>query len=308
MILLHPVAGIGAAVVAAVGVHLMVTAIVHGWSGLGVGPQESRLLGRRAQLRWRRAVLDRTRRPVRAMQLAAAMALGALGWIIFGSWSATLLASGVGCAVPPALARQQRAARAAAALDAWPRMIEEIRLSAVTLGRSVPQALFDAGFRAPAELHPAFNAAHREWTLSGDFGVALEVLCEHLADATADAVAETLLIADQIGGSEIDQHLQSLADDRAQDLQGRKDAMAKQAGVRFARWFVVIVPIGMALVGLSIGDGRTAYATMSGQIAVTTALSLIAACWWWAGRLMRLPAEPRVLRPACPRNVAAEHR
>src|SRR5206468_11126340 len=47
--------------------------------------------------------------------------------------------------------------------------------------------------------------------------------------------------------------LAALAEDRTQDLQGRKDARAKQAGVRFARRFVLVVPLGMSLAGLSIG-------------------------------------------------------
>ena len=38
-------------------------------------------------------------------------------------------------------------------------------------------------------------------------------------------------------------------------------SQAKQAGVRFARRFVLIVPVGMAVAGLSIGTGREAYRT-----------------------------------------------
>ena len=64
--------------------------------------------------------------------------------------------------------------------------------------------------------------------------------------------------------------------------------------MRFARWFVLIVPLGMALAGLSIGNGRDAYATGTGQLLVVMALLLIISCWVWAGRIMRLPVEERV--------------
>ena len=70
--------------------------------------------------------------------------------------------------------------------------------------------------------------------------------------------------------------------------------LPKQAGVRFARRFVLIVPLGMALVGLSIGDGREAYQSGFGQFVVVLALGLVVACWVWAGRIMRLPDEERV--------------
>jgi tight adherence protein B len=54
------------------------------------------------------------------------------------------------------------------------------------------------------------------------------------------------------------------------------------------------VPVGMALVGLAIGDGRASYATATAQLMILGAFGLIALCWIWAGYLMRLPEEERV--------------
>ena len=87
-----------------------------------------------------------------------------------------------------------------------------------------------------------------------------------------------------------------VAENRAADAHGRKDAVAKQAGARFARWFVLIVPLGMALAGMSIGNGRQAYGTFTGQLIVVMALAMIIGCWVWASTIMRLPDEQRVLR------------
>jgi tight adherence protein B len=160
--------------------------------------------------------------------------------------------------------------------------------------RGDPQALFDVGERAPDDLQPAFDAARREWLLSTDFERTIAVLMARLADPTADAVCETLLVAHQIGGNDIDRCLTALIDDRILDLQGRKDAAARQAGARFARWFTLAVPLGMALVGLSIGTGRAAYATPAGQALVAVGLGLMALCWLWAGQILRMPSEHRV--------------
>ena len=115
-----------------------------------------------------------------------------------------------------------------------------------------------------------------------------------LADPTADATCETLLVAHEVGGSDLDRRLAALVEDRIQDLQGRKDARAKQAGVRFARRFVLLVPLGMALAGLSIGNGRAAYERPTGQLGVAFGLAMIAVCWLWAGQLLKLPDEQRV--------------
>jgi len=120
------------------------------------------------------------------------------------------------------------------------------------------------------------------------------VLKARLADPTADAACETLLVAHDLGGSDLDRRLGALVEDRIQDTQGRKDALAKQAGVRFARRFVLIVPIGMALAGMSVGNGRAAYQTPLGQVVVVAGVGMVIACWLWAGRIMQLPQEERV--------------
>ncbi|MGH2685607.1 MAG: type II secretion system F family protein, partial [Actinomycetota bacterium] len=171
-----------------------------------------------------------------------------------------------------------------------------LRILTSSLGRSIPQALFEVGRRGPEELRPAFDAAHREWMISTDFARTLTVLKDRLADPTADATCETLLVAHEVGGTDLDRRLEALIEDRVQDVQGRKDALAKQAGVRFARRFVLIVPVGMALAGMSIGTGRAAYQTALGQLAVVAAIAMVVGCWLWAGALMRLPEEERVFR------------
>ena len=88
------------------------------------------------------------------------------------------------------------------------------------------------------------------------------------AAPTADATLETLLVAHELGGTTLDRRLEALAVDRQTDVLGRKEAEAKQSGVKFARRFVLIVPLGMAVVGLQIGEGSAAYQSGGGQLAV----------------------------------------
>jgi tight adherence protein B len=288
------VTGLLLALLAAYGVHLVFTSAVLGWTGVAPGPSAPRRRGRVHDRLVEAGLGDVSLRELTAVTALLALLGAAGGWIVFGGLLAPL-ASGLLVGTAPILgARSRRARRRAAAREVWPRLIEEVRIKATTLGRSLPQALLDAGDHAPDDLRPAFEAARREWLLSTDFEATLAVLKERLADATADAVCETLLVAHQIGGNEIDRCLRALHDDRVLDLQGRKDADARQAGARFARWFTLVVPLGMAMVGLSIGDGRAAYGTAWGQLLVLAALVLMAACWAWAGQIMRLPPDERV--------------
>lgn len=218
-----------------------------------------------------------------------------LGWAMFGG-ILTALVLGLFCVTFPFEAlRRQRERRLETAADMWPKLIDEIRLRCGSLGQPIPHALFEVGKAGPQEYRVAFVMAEREWLISTDFARAVTVLKRRLDDATADIVCETLLVANSLGGNDIEHRLLTLVEDRRSDSSGRKDARSKQSGVQFARKFVLIVPVGMALVGISIGQGREAYASSTGQVGVTVALVTLAACWWWAGRLIKLPAEKRVL-------------
>ncbi|MGH9112163.1 MAG: hypothetical protein ACRDZN_07700, partial [Acidimicrobiales bacterium] len=257
--------GFALALCAATGAFYLYTGLALGWRGWRLGPGRSRRPRSRG---WRASewLVQAGLGDVGVREFAAVTAtlglLGGLaGLVLFGGAVPALVLAGCLGATPLASYRLRRQRLRSAALETWPRVIEEIRIRTSSLGSSVPQALFEAGERAPASLRPAFTAARREWLLSTNFERTVAVLKDGLADPTADAACETLLVAHEIGGSDLDRRLEALIEDRVIDVQGRKDAAAKQAGVRFARRFVLFVPLGMALVGMSVGNGRAAYAT-----------------------------------------------
>ena len=292
-----PVTGAVLAGCASLGAYYLVTAVMFGWRGLGLGPPRAAAVRRRPRGRdWlvQAGLGDVAVGEFVAVTLVLAAGAGAVGYALFAGPLAALALAVCAGAAPVGSYRLRRRQRQAAAQEAWPRLIEEIRLLTSSLGRSIPQALFEAGQGAPEPLRPAFAAAQREWLLSTDFARTVSVLKAALADPTADAACETLLVAHEVGGTDLDRRLRALADDRVVDVQGRKDARSKQAGVRFARRFVLVVPLGMALVGMTIGTGRQAYATAWGQSMVVLGILSVVACWLWAGRLLRLPEEQRV--------------
>ena len=285
-----------AAVLAVSGGYLVYSA-VSGAAGAPGHKARQRHIRARFRLWSERAGLGSVRPAEFVSAVLALLVIGGLAaYALFGG-ALPALATGVALATSPlASYRARRRTRLAQAAEAWPRVLEELRLQIGSLGRSVPQALFEAGRRVPEEWRPAFAAAEREWLLTTDFARTAVILKERLADPTADAVCETLLVAHEVGGSDVDGRLADLIEDRMLDLQGRKDAVSRQAGLRFARRFVLIVPVGMAVAGLAIGTGRSAYQSPGGQLAVVVAVAAVAACWLWSARLMRLPEEPRVFR------------
>lgn len=299
--------GLIIACVGGFGVYLIFTSVAFGWRGFRPSAGISGQLNRTSTLRpARRLGLDGAPLlEIGAFSLLLALVGSAIGYTIFGGLAPALFLGLFLASAPITSHRVRRRAAITQAQEAWPRIIEEIRVLAGAAGRSLPQAIFDAGLRGPSELRPAFAAAHREWLLSTDFDRTLEVLKAELADPTADTVCETLLIAHELGGTDVDARLADLASDRLDDSQGRKDARAKQAGARFARIFVLIVPAGMALVGLQLGNGRAAYQSPLGQVAVLGAIAVVVGCWVWAGSIMAIPTEARVFGPATGTDVSS---
>ncbi len=286
------------AVLGAYGVFLLYTALVFGWRGIGPAPSAvgtSRARRVRVQDWLAQAGLDEVR-PSQFLAAAGVLFVAgtAVTFALLGALLPALAVGGFAATYPAVSYRTRRRHRRQRTAEAWPRMIEEMALLTGSLGRSVPQALFEVGSRAPEEMRAAFDAAHREWMLTTDFARTVAVLKARLADATADAACETLLVAHEVGGTDLERRLAALVDDRVADVQGRKDAVARQAGVRFARRFVLLVPVGMALAGLSIGNGRDAFSTPGGQLAALLGVAVVIGCWLWSGRIMRLPDEERV--------------
>lgn len=232
-----------------------------------------------------------------ATGVISAAVLGAvLGWVLFAGLLPAIALAAFGATFPLNALRRRDRQRCLDAAASWPRVLEEIRMRTGSLGRSIPQALWEAGRHGPELWAPAFRAAEREWLLTTDLARTLGLLRRQLDDPTADVVCETLLTAHELGGTDLDARLADLIEDRVLDGESRRDADSRLAGVRFARRFVLLVPVGMTLAGLTIGTGRQAYASAGGQLAVLSGVVAVAACWWWSGRLMRLAEPPRMFR------------
>ena len=265
---------------------------------LGIPPAGRLRVGRRpdatqSMTSWRPR--DRLVRPRRALLGVTSAIAGWFGaWLLFGNGLGSATAAVLAAAIPAHSAATLRRRRMWSARQAWPRLLSEIRVLVTSRGQSIPSALFAAGASAPIEMRGAFLSAARTWALSTDFEVALAVLRGALADPTADAVCETLLAAHRIGGVDLDTRLRALAEAAQVEAAERQDARARQAGARFARSFVLVVPAFMAVIGLGIGRGREAYQNPSGQLLVALSFGAVAGCWFWAGRIMAVPQRRRV--------------
>jgi hypothetical protein len=166
------------ALAGAYGVFLIYTAVVFDWRGLRVGPPVAGRPARRDRIGdWLAQAGLAGSKPAELVAVSALLAAiaGSLCWAVFGGAVPAVIVAGFAATVPLASARARRDRRRAEAREAWPRLIEELRLQATSAGRSVPQALFAVGARAPAEMQPAFEAAYRDWLLTTDFARTVDI-------------------------------------------------------------------------------------------------------------------------------------
>ncbi|MCU1374574.1 MAG: hypothetical protein JWO68_1860, partial [Actinomycetia bacterium] len=129
--------GLLLALAGAYGVHLVYTCWALQWTGVQPGPKVARTRRAPAQLHdW---LVQAGLSDVRPAELAAVVGLlvafgGAVGWSLFGGILPPLAVGGAAGSIPVLAARARREHRRALARDAWPRLIEEIRIKTTTLG------------------------------------------------------------------------------------------------------------------------------------------------------------------------------
>lgn len=242
------------------------------------------------------------RRSIGTTGVLAALHLGAAGLgavlasILFGGPVPFLFGATAGATLPILQTRAARSAARNVVIEAWPGIVEHLRVETQTLGRSIPLAVVDLAETAPGPLRPVFERARRTWRLTGDLAATLAVIQDGFAEPGVDMTCEVLQLAHELGGPSLDGRLRDLAEDRRTELAHRREARSRQAGVRLARNLVLIVPLGMAAAGSLIGTGRSAYSTPGGQAVVALAAFLVAGCWSWSSTYLRMPAPPRLFR------------
>src|SRR4051794_34744553 len=136
------------------GMFLLYTAVAFGWRGVGVGPSVMASRRRPHLTDWlTQAGFDDVKPGELVAVSAALLVVGAcVGFAVFGGAVPAVAAGLFAGTVPIASARGRRSRRRARAREAWPRMLEEIRVLTGAVGRSIPQALFEVGRQSPHEL------------------------------------------------------------------------------------------------------------------------------------------------------------
>jgi tight adherence protein B len=220
---------------------------------------------------------------------AALLAQLFLGW---GMVSA--LAGGLGLLAPLAYYVRRHDRRRSDVQDALVEAIEQLR-DAIRTGLSVPEALAGLARTGPAVLRSEFAGLTRDARLIG-FDSALAAMRDRLADPVFDVVASALIINDRLGGRQVSQLLDHLAEATRAQLRIQHEVRAHQGRTILSARIVAAAPLA-ALVGLRATNPRylSIFDSGGGQMillgcALSIALGYVAMLY-----LTRLPGQRRVL-------------
>lgn len=226
---------------------------------------------------------------VGAAVVAALSAQLVLGWIVL-----SLVAGGVALLGPYSYYLRRHNRRRALVQDSLVDAIEHVR-DGIRAGLSVPQALSSLARSGPEPLRGDFAALTRDTRVLG-FAHALVVLRDRLADPVFDVVATALILNDRVGGRQVSEVLDRLADASRAQLRIQQEVRAQQARTVLSARIVAAAPL-VALLGLRASNPRylQIFDSLGGQLILLGCALCVALGYVAMLTLTRLPEQRRVL-------------
>lgn len=227
---------------------------------------------------------------------AAGLVLGTAAQMMLGWPVVSLLVTAIGLAGPFLYYVRRRDRRRAALQDGLVEAIGQLR-DAIRTGLSVQHALVGLATNGPETLRQEFARLTREVALLG-FERGMDAMRERLADPVFDVVAASLNLNDRLGGRNVSQVLDRLAQATRAELRVQQELRAYQAKNVLSAQIVAGVPLALLIAIRLVNPGYLAiFNDPLGQLmlagcAVSVAIGYLGMLW-----VTRLPGEKRVLQP-----------
>jgi tight adherence protein B len=221
--------------------------------------------------------------------VAALVAQLFLGWGVVSG-----LAAGVGVLAPYAYYIRRHDRRRALIEAGMVEAIEQLR-DAIRTGLSVQEALAGLARTGPEALQVEFATLTREAHLLG-FDGALAAMRDRLADPLFDVVAAALAVNDRLGGRQVSQVLDRLAEATRAQLRIQHEVRAQQGRTVLSARIVAAAPL-VALIGLRATNPRylSIFDSVWGQMVLIGCALAVGLGYAAMLYLTRLPSQRRVL-------------
>lgn len=196
---------------------------------------------------------------------------------------------------PFAIARARRQSRAARFREAWPDAIASL-VAGVRAGVSLPECCASLAERGPVDLRLGFAAFTSTYRASGSFHAGLERLKNELADPVADRVVVAMILAHEVGGSDLVRVLRTLGDFVRENLRVRKEIQARWSWTVTAARVAAAAPWIVLLMMSTRPEAAAAYNSATGAWVVAIGAVVTVFGYKLMLRAARLPEEGRLTR------------
>jgi tight adherence protein B len=221
--------------------------------------------------------------------LAAIVAQYFLGWLLV-----SVVAAVLGASAPLLYYAERHDRRRTAVQIAMAEAISQLR-DGIRTGLSVQEALLGLARNGPQTLRGEFSTLVREARLIG-FEPALRGMRERLADPVFDIVAAALVLNDRVGGRNVTQVLDRLAQATRAQQRIQLELRAYQSRNVLSARIVAAVPLVVLIVIRWVSPEYLAlFDTFWGQLLLLGSLASVAIGYLAMRWMARLPGEERVL-------------
>jgi tight adherence protein B len=236
----------------------------------------------------RARVVAQNRKPRQVIGAVSLFGVGVLtGGVIFGSYVIAAPFAFLLSATPSLIAGARDRRNANAFTQSWPDAIDHLS-SAIRAGLNLSESLAAIGLRGPAPLRPYFIALGNDLAGGTPLESALARFCAECDDPIADQLVETVLIAHEVGGSEIGRLLRTFSQFLRLDIQTRDEIRVRQGWVVNGARIAAAAPwILLALLSLR-HESVSAYQSAGGIFVIFIGAILSVVAYLWMCRLGRL--------------------
>ncbi len=202
------------------------------------------------------------------------------------------VAAVAGVAIPLAALDGARTRRRASAEQCWPDVLDAIRM-AVRAGAALDDALTAASSHVPRDWAEDWKRVIVDISRGGSVATALLSFRASRAESIADRVVEALILAHELGGTELPHILDDLARSVRDELRIRRDGTSRQSWVRHTARLAALAPWVVVFLLASRPENREAFSSASGTALLVGCAGATLVAYLMMSALGRLPTPPR---------------
>lgn len=214
-------------------------------------------------------------------------------WLIGLVWYLAVvfgLVSALGIYLRCSRTRKRRKAELA---ESWPGYLEQTRAKMLSSSRSLSYVIFENSGITSVFFGDLIQHGRREFETSGNLQKAVQTLWRS-ADNEEVTSFVCAALCDTVGStsSQIENQLSIISGTIRSRNALKEETNSRLAGVRTARLFILIIPVGMALAGVSFAGSIRPFLTGASILQMMVALFILGLCWYWSNKLMSFPSWP----------------